>query len=388
LKAGIVNRWQATREITVASPVVDPGTTSRSGLLCEQDFMRSIAVERKRTERTQLPFLLVLMEPSDPDRPDDCISAINRVAEAIVHRVRDTDFVGWYRAKGAAGVVFTGLDLTKDQKAVGVLLESVRSTIRQVLDHREADLIRISHHVYPEEWYREENRNRTNPTLYPDLKEPPPRRRLYTHMKRAVDVVGSATLLLLCSPILLVVAAVVKLTSKGPVFFRQERVGQHGRTFTFLKFRSMHENNDHSEHKEFVRKLIHEPIGIHATGKNGERIYKMTNDKRVTAVGKWIRRSSLDELPQLFNVLRGDMSLVGPRPPIPYEVDFYQDWHRRRLDVKPGITGLWQVSGRSRLKFDEMVRLDIHYVSTWTPWLDLKILLKTPAAVVRGSDAY
>jgi lipopolysaccharide/colanic/teichoic acid biosynthesis glycosyltransferase len=150
----------------------------------------------------------------------------------------------------------------------------------------------------------------------------------------------------------------------------------------------MHENNDHSEHKEFVRKLIHEPTVIHATGKNGERVYKMTGDKRVTRVGKWIRRSSMDELPQLFNVLCGDMSLVGPRPPIPYEVDFYQDWHRRRLDVKPGITGLWQVSGRSHLKFDEMVRLDIHYVNTWTPWLDLKILLKTPTAVVRGSDAY
>jgi len=350
--------------------------------------MRSIAIERKRTERTQLPFLLVLMEPSDPGRPDDCISAISRVAEAMVHRVRDTDFVGWYRANEATGVVFTGLELTKDQKAIGVLLGSVRSTIRQVLDHREADLIRISHHIYPEHWYREKNLNPTNPTLYPDLTEPSPRRRLHIHVKRMVDVVGSATLLLLCSPILLVVAAAVKLTSKGPVFFRQKRVGQHEKPFTFLKFRSMHENNDHSEHKEFVRKLIHEPTVIHATGKNGERVYKMTGDKRVTRVGKWIRRSSMDELPQLFNVLCGDMSLVGPRPPIPYEVDFYQDWHRRRLDVKPGITGLWQVSGRSHLKFDEMVRLDIHYVNTWTPWLDLKILLKTPTAVVRGSDAY
>ena len=351
--------------------------------------MRSIAIERKRTERTQLPFLLVLMEPSDQGRPDDCISPINRVAEAIIHRVRETDFVGWYRAKEAAGVVFTGLESTRDQKVIGVLLEGVRSTIRQVLDHREADLIRISHHIYPEEWDREDNQTPTNPTLYPDLREPSPRRRLRIYVKRTVDVAGSATLLLLCSPMLLVVAAAVKLTSKGPVFFRQKRVGQHGRPFTFLKFRSMYENNDHSEHKEFVRKLIHEPTGNHATGKNGERVYKMTDDKRVTAVGKWIRRSSLDELPQLLNVLRGDMSLVGPRPPIPYEVALYQVWHRRRvLDVKPGITGLWQVSGRSRLKFDEMVRLDLRYVNTWTPWLDLKILLKTPAAVVGGSGAY
>jgi lipopolysaccharide/colanic/teichoic acid biosynthesis glycosyltransferase len=384
-----VNLRQATREIAVSSSIVDPGKKSRPGLLCEQDFMRSIAIERKRTERTQLAFLLVLMEPSDQGRPDDCISAINRVAEAIIHRVRETDFVGWYRAKEAAGVVFTGLESTRDQKVIGVLLGGVRSIIRQVLDRREADLIRISHHIYPEEWDREENQTPTNPTLYPDLREPSPRRRLRICVKRTADVVGSATLLLLCSPMLLVVAATVKLTSKGPVFFRQKRVGQHGRPFTFLKFRSMHENNDHSEHEEFVRKLIHEPTGNHATGKNGERVYKMTDDKRVTAVGKWIRRSSLDELPQLFNVLCGDMSLVGPRPPIPYEVALYQVWHRRRvLDVKPGITGLWQVSGRSCLKFDEMVRLDLRYVKTWTPWLDLKILLKTPAAVVRGSGAY
>jgi exopolysaccharide biosynthesis polyprenyl glycosylphosphotransferase len=374
--------------MTAASSRVDPEKTSRSGLLREQDFMRSIAIERKRTERTHLPFLFVLMEPSDQGRPDDCISAINRVAEALTGRVRATDVVGWYRAKEAVGVVFTGLESTGNQKIVGALLGSVRSTIRQVLGQRDAGLIRISYHIYPEEWDRDGNQTPTTPTLYPDVREPSPRRRLHIHVKRTVDVVGSATLLLLTSPMLLVVAAAVKLTSKGPVFFRQKRVGQHGRTFTFLKFRSMYENNDHSEHKEFVRKLIHEPTGIHATGKNGERVYKMTNDKRVTAVGKWIRRSSLDELPQLFNVLLGDMSLVGPRPPIPYEVAFYQDWHRRRLHVKPGITGLWQVSGRSRLKFDDMVRLDLRYVSTWTPWLDLKILLKTPAAVVRGSDAY
>ena len=351
--------------------------------------MRSIAIERKRTERTQLKFLLVLMEPSDQRRPDDCISAINRVAEALVPRVRDTDFVGWYRAKDAVGAVFTGLESTRDQEVIGVLVGGVRSTIRQVLDHREAELIRISHHLYPEEWGIEDNQTPTNPPLYPDLRKPSPHRQLRNFFKRTIDLAGSATLLLFCSPVLLVVAGAVKFTSKGPVFFRQKRVGQHGRPFTFLKFRSMYLNNDHREHKEFVRKLIHEPSGNHATGKNGERVYKMTNDKRVTPVGKWIRRSSLDELPQLLNVLLGDMSLVGPRPPIPYEVALYQVWHRRRvLDVKPGITGLWQVSGRSRLKFDDMVRLDLRYVSTWTPWLDVKILLKTPAAVVGGSGAY
>ena len=121
----------------------------------------------------------------------------------------------------------------------------------------------------------------------------------------------------------------------------------------------------------------------------GERLYKLPMDERVTRVGKILRSTSMDELPQLINVLKGDMSLVGPRPPIPYEVAVYETWHRRRvLEAKPGITGLWQVTGRSRVKFDEMVRLDLRYSATWTPWLDIKILMQTPLAVIKGTGAY
>ena len=166
-------------------------------------------------------------------------------------------------------------------------------------------------------------------------------------------------------------------------------MGQHGRSFTFLKFRSMYTDNDHSEHQEYVTKLIAQEDGDGAALHNGNGVYKITNDRRVTRIGKFLRRTSLDELPQLINVLIGDMSLVGPRPPIPYELAAYQTWHRRRvLEVKPGITGLWQVTGRSRVKFDEMVRLDLRYATTWTPWLDLKILIRTPMAVIKGSGAY
>jgi lipopolysaccharide/colanic/teichoic acid biosynthesis glycosyltransferase len=189
------------------------------------------------------------------------------------------------------------------------------------------------------------------------------------------------------SPLLLAIAIAVKLSSRGPILFRQQRVGQYGRNFTFLKFRSMYVNNDNSVHQEFVKKLIAQDGATPA--QEGQGVYKLTNDKRITRIGGFLRRTSLDELPQLFNVLRGDMSLVGPRPPIPYELAAYQTWHRRRvLEVKPGITGLWQVTGRSRVKFDEMVRLDLRYATNWSPWLDLKILLKTPLAVIKGSGAY
>jgi len=192
-------------------------------------------------------------------------------------------------------------------------------------------------------------------------------------------------LLCLLGPLLALVAAAIKVNSKGPVIFRQVRVGQHGQPFNFLKFRSMYVGSDAAIHREYVTTFI--SGGAPPIGTDG--VYKITNDPRVTAVGRWLRKSSLDELPQLWNVLRGDMSLVGPRPPIPYECECYALWHRRRvLEVKPGITGLWQVTGRSRLNFDDMVRLDLKYSKQWSIWLDIKILLQTPKAVLMGEGAY
>jgi lipopolysaccharide/colanic/teichoic acid biosynthesis glycosyltransferase len=173
------------------------------------------------------------------------------------------------------------------------------------------------------------------------------------------------------------------------VLFRQRRVGQYGKRFTLFKFRSMQADNDHNIHKAFVTQMIASEAAHTATSKNGEKVYKLTNDSRITPVGKFLRRTSLDEFPQFLNVLLGDMSLVGPRPAVRYEVAAYQTWHRRRvLEFKPGITGLWQVAGRSRVKFDEMVRMDLRYAASWSIWLDLKILLLTPLAVLRGSGAY
>jgi lipopolysaccharide/colanic/teichoic acid biosynthesis glycosyltransferase len=225
--------------------------------------------------------------------------------------------------------------------------------------------------------------------LYPDLFGYDKSRRSLLGIKRAMDIMGSGLMLVFSAPLLLAIAAVIKSSSAGPVLFRQKRVGQYGQQFTFLKFRSMHVNNDHNVHKEFITEFITSQARGEMLNANGERIYKLANDTRITRVGKFLRKTSLDELPQFLNVLKGEMSLVGPRPPIPYELAAYQTWHRRRvLEVKPGITGLWQVTGRSRVKFDEMVRLDLRYASSWSPWLDAKILMRTPMAVIKGTGAY
>jgi exopolysaccharide biosynthesis polyprenyl glycosylphosphotransferase len=206
-------------------------------------------------------------------------------------------------------------------------------------------------------------------------------------LKRAIDIAASALLLLLLSPIFLLIAVFVKLKSPGPVFFRQPRVGEHGRSFTMLKFRTMRVNADNAIHKEFVSQLINRS-SLTSGDSAKETTFKIVNDPRVTSIGRLLRKTSLDELPQLWNVLRGDMSLVGPRPPLAYEVQQYKPWHYRRvLEAKPGITGLWQVNGRSRTTFDDMVRLDLRYAKNPSAWADIKILLATPRAVISGKGA-
>lgn len=180
----------------------------------------------------------------------------------------------------------------------------------------------------------------------------------------------------------------IKLTSKGPVLYRQPRLGQHGVTFSFLKFRSMHANCDSALHQQYVADFI-AGNALQQQDSRGVGTYKLTGDPRITALGGLLRKSSLDELPQLINVLKGDMSLVGPRPPLPYEFEHYTLWHRRRVwEAKPGITGLWQIKSRSRAKFDEMVRLDLQYIRKSSLWLDCKILLQTPRAVIAGDGAH
>ena len=206
-------------------------------------------------------------------------------------------------------------------------------------------------------------------------------------VKRAFDIFIASVTLAIFSPLWLVIAALIKLDSKGPVFYRQERVGMDGRIFLFYKFRTMKVGADDAKHREFQRQYIAGRAEANL-GDEGRPAYKLVSDARITRVGRVLRRLSLDELPQLLNVLRGDMSIVGPRPPIPYEVEAYELWHRKRLDMKPGLTGLWQVSGRNRLPFEEMVRLDLFYIENWSLLLDIKIILRTLPVMLRGDDAY
>jgi exopolysaccharide biosynthesis polyprenyl glycosylphosphotransferase len=195
-------------------------------------------------------------------------------------------------------------------------------------------------------------------------------------MKRVFDILGAAVGLLLAAPFMALVALAIRLDSPGPILFTQDRVGLGGRTFRIFKFRSMHIGADAD--REALEDL-NEADGP---------LFKIRDDPRLTRVGRFLRRTSMDELPQLFNVLRGDMSLIGPRPPLPCEVEQYQEWHRRRLEAPPGITGLSQVSGRSHLTFDETVLLDVYYIENWSPWLDLKIMIRTIPKVIGGEGAY
>jgi len=278
----------------------------------------------------------------------------------------------------------------EDRNAIlSTMMARVSETLRSNLSSQQFGLISIEFHLFPEEWNHDIPQRPSNPTLYPDLASRDNAKKFFCMIKRIMDIVGSALALLLFAPILLLIAIAIKLTSEGPVFFRQKRVGQYGEQFVFLKFRSMHVNNDASIHKAFVKQLIAGSAQSQPGNGNGQGVYKLTSDPRITRIGGFLRRTSLDELPQFLNVLKGEMSLVGPRPAIAYEVETYEIWHRRRvLEAKPGITGLWQVNGRSRIKFDDMVRLDLRYAKTWSPWMDLKILLRTPVAVVFGDGAY
>ena len=205
--------------------------------------------------------------------------------------------------------------------------------------------------------------------------------------KRAFDVLLVVAGLVVLWPVFVLTAIVIKLDSPGPVLYRQARIGERGRAFVMFKFRSMHANSDPGLHQAHVSRLIQQNLTPEQLNGGQKGSLKMENDPRITRVGNFIRKTSIDELPQVFNVLRGEMSMVGPRPPLPYEVELYKKWHCRRLDVPLGITGLWQVKGRNQVSFDEMVRMDLEYIERQSLWLDMVILLQTPWALISARGA-
>jgi len=360
-------------------------STQDNTILDAESFTRILGLERKRTHRSQRPFLLMLLDIRRllQDRQQQRNKFVQNVIKSLQLCARQTDIIGWYKNSTVIGIIFT--ELSKENISISKIRERIYTSLQIQLTLQQIDIIVISTHVYPPE-----DSDSSEPTahdvLYLDLKH----YKLASLVKRMIDIIGSFMLLVLFSPVLIFISVVIKLTSKGPILFRQKRIGQFGQHFTFLKFRSMYIDADSRVHQQYVQEFI-------LQSKNGnsatetlkqDGFFKLSHDQRITPVGRFIRTTSLDELPQLLNVLAGTMSLVGPRPPIPYEAEHYDIWHRRRvLEAKPGITGLWQVKGRSRTTFEDMVRLDLQYIDEKSLWTDLKLLIQTPWTVIRCEGA-
>ena len=369
-------------------PLENGSLTELHGLLPEPMFLRALCLERKRAERSRKFFVLMLLDQGKPSQNGNGAGVLKKTVSAILSSIRETDIAGWYTGNTALGVIFAELGAADKKSILTALRAKVTTALRSNLRAEEANHLRISFHCFPE-GSEEGDTGRSLAKLYPDLVQRAETRKVSRAIKRGMDVAGSSVALLILSPILLAIAVAIKLSSPGSILFRQKRVGQFGVRFTFLKFRSMYSVNDSRIHRDYVKRFIAGSVNPGASEANGKGIYKITEDPRLTHIGRFLRKTSLDELPQFLNVLKGEMSLVGPRPPIPYELEVYDIWHRRRvLEVKPGITGLWQVNGRSRLRFDDMVRLDLQYARAWSPWLDIKILLRTPRAVLSAEGAY
>ena len=341
------------------------------GVLPRPHFLNELHREKRRTERTVAPLSIALFQLDTGQ--DAGLVHSGELLEILRSAKRETDVIG---SLGGGRIALLLPDTNKD--GAKVLSE-------RIVKCAGVSGITAVTASYPDEVFvgllqDTDQATDTEPVAvedHPVLDEPG------YHLKRAIDIIGALVALVLFSPVMLITAIAIALTSPGPVIFRQTRIGRKGMPFEFFKFRSMRNDADDSIHREYVQKLIEGNLQEINNGSAEKPFYKMKSDPRVTRVGKFIRRTHIDELPQLFNVLKGDMSLVGPRPGLPYEVEKYEYWHLRRvLEIKPGITCLWQVNGHNATSFDDMVRLDIRYVRECSLLLDLSILLKTVKVVL------
>jgi exopolysaccharide biosynthesis polyprenyl glycosylphosphotransferase len=358
------------------------GIATNRQLYEQKDFLQLLYLERRRSERSGRPLCLILLDGSPIADSLTRERALQQVFKPLRSSVRETDIIGWYQQNSTSAIVFSDLN-TANKKVIHGLRTRVSKALTAVLTPELVKRIGISVHVFPRN--SDLDAGVTDYSFHPDLPHQYPAQNTAHLLKRFIDIAGSSVLLLMLTPLFAIIALMIKLHSKGPALFRQIRIGQNGKPFSFWKFRSMYVGSDTAIHKEYVTKFISREDSV----TQPEAIYKLVNDPRVTPIGRFLRKTSLDELPQLWNVLCGEMSLVGPRPALPYELKVYALWHHRRIfNAKPGITGLWQVTGRSRTTFNEMVRLDLRYAQQWSIWLDFKILLQTPKAVLMGEGAY
>lgn len=350
--------------------------TPNVDVLGTKQFKKQLHVEKRRADRVGSPLSLVLITVNA--EAGGGLGVVQELIELVNRSKRETDVLG-YVAKDKIGVLLPHTDQSGAQAFVNGLIK--RTT---------GFPIGLKFSTYPDQLLDSFDQDARDPseTITFLFDEQTEQGALGAATKRGMDVLGALVGVVIFLPFMVAIGIAVALTSPGPIVFRQTRIGKGGTPFVFYKFRSMRANSDDRIHREYVANLIEGNLDEVNQGDHQQPLYKMTADPRVTAVGRFIRKTSLDELPQFFNVLKGDMSLVGPRPPLPYEAEKYQSWHLRRiLQVRPGITGLWQVEGRSTTSFDDMVRLDLRYVRHCSPWLDLKILLKTIAVVLRRNGA-
>jgi lipopolysaccharide/colanic/teichoic acid biosynthesis glycosyltransferase len=347
------------------------GKPAASRVHSVDDFRAALRRECIRADRTGREFSLLVLAPS----PSGAAAMLNLLGR----RLRETDEIGWMEG-GSLGALLT------DTGREGA--HQVAAEVLSRLEREGAAPLAHTVFTYPIDWVSGGDPAAPAATR-PRAAEAaasvaaPPCLVAYPAWKRAMDVLGALVAILLLSPVLLAVALAVRLSSAGPVFFRQERIGYGGRRFRMWKFRSMYTGAGDAAHAAYLRSLI---AGQGGDGQNG---FKLRADPRITPVGRFIRRWSLDELPQLFNVLRGDMGLVGPRPEPAYATEGYAQWYYRRvLGAKPGITGLWQVHGRSRVSYETMVRMDLRYGQRLSPLADARLLLQTVRAVLSTEGAY
>jgi exopolysaccharide biosynthesis polyprenyl glycosylphosphotransferase len=337
-------------------------------------FHKQLRLETLRAQRSKSTLSIILLT-LDKEPKVEPIN-MNEVLGVVREKTRDTDISGFVNHN----VICVLLPDTDEEGAKEICAKLVDGNSQ----------LSITSSSYPDHIFESLTKNGyVRPDAFPfELGGATTRSRFKLALKRAIDIVGSIIGIIIFMPVMLITALAIKATSPGPVIFKQTRLGKQGAPFTFYKFRSMHVNMDDQIHRDYIKDFIK---GDHAKVNQGdadEPLYKIKSDPRITKVGRFIRKTSIDELPQFFNVLKGEMSLVGPRPPLPYEAEKYQPWHLRRiLEMKPGITGLWQVEGRSKTEWDDSVRLDIRYIQNWSLLFDLKILLRTVKEVLRCRGA-
>lgn len=337
-------------------------------------FIEQLRLEKLRAQRSKSPLSIILLTLDEEKEDIDGVEILTTIRA----KTRATDICGFV-----------------NDKTIGVLLpdteeKGAKEICEKLVRENKGAPFFFTISTYPDHIFESlAKKGCVQPDAFPfALEDAAGASWIELSLKRAIDIVGAIVGMLLFMPVMLITALAIKATSPGPVIFKQARLGKQGVPFTFYKFRSMHMNTDDRIHREYIRDFIQ---GDHAKVNQGDGekpFFKIKSDPRITSVGKFIRKTSIDELPQFFNVLKGDMSLVGPRPPLAYEAEKYQAWHLRRiLEMKPGITGLWQVEGRSETDWDDTVRLDIHYIQNWSLLLDLKILVKTVKEVIKGRGA-